>query len=299
MSQAEHLKYQFPKISKKKWTLLLVSVLVTSFWLNFPLEQKLENLIAAQIKNIPGCPIHYESLSFELFMPKIKINKVIVEGRCLSSPNPLKINHLDLYFRGPSFSPMGPHFKIMTKAYNTPLEAYLTLGLSGVTVNLQDQKVKLSNLSALTGQVAARGDIVINAFLTAGTSDLKELNLQIQSKNFKLPPQNIMGLQVPELNLNNLFLRAKKGEKNKIIIEKLLLGAEESPIKLISKGTIFLNINNPKMSQVNIPSEAYFSKEFLESFGLIKLYLDKFTKKDEYYQFVLKGSLLSPQPSVN
>ena len=92
----------------------------------------------------------------------------------------------------------------------------------------------------------------------------------------------------------NLFIKAQQTQGQKLEIEQFVLGNAQSPIKANFKGHIMLNMRQPTHSAMVLKGEVFLSEEFLTEFALIKLFLDRFTKKDEYYQLTITGTMSNP-----
>ncbi len=293
------VNYDLPNLSKPRWTLYIAGVFFISFLMYFPISSQIESFIKRAVGSAPGCPISYTNIDFELFMPKVIVNNVNLPASCFgNSGAPIVLDNLLLHIRGLNFSPIGPHFKVETQLLGNPLEAFVTVGLSTMAINLDKTKLALSEVSKfLPAGVKLNGDVQVDALVKAGQNGINDLNLKAASKNFIIPAQNIMGFALSTLNIKNLLLKAKMESNNMVRLTDLILGDDNSPIRGNLKGTIRLNQRNINASPIDLVGEVAFSQDFLDKYAIIGMVMNQFDKKDDFYQIQLKGALGSPIPS--
>jgi len=293
------VNYDLPNFSKPRWTLYVAGVFFVSFLLYFPISAQVQSFIKKAVGSSPACPITYTDLGFQLFMPKVIVKNVNLPASCFgNSGAPIVLDNLFLHIRGLNFSPIGPHFKVETQLFGNPLEAFVTVGLSTMAINLDNTKLNLSELSKfLPAGVKLNGDIQVEALAKAGQSGIQDLNLKASSKNLIIPSQNIMGFALTTLNIKNLLLKTQMESNNMLRLTDLIIGADNSPIRGNLKGTIRLNQRNINASPIDLIGEVAFSQEFLDKYAIIGMVMNQFDKRDDFYQIQLKGALGSPIPS--
>lgn len=300
MSNSEDLEtidYSFPKLGKSKWITLTVGIFLLGIIIYFPFMFKVKSLVKTQMHKIPGCSVDYQDIKLEFFLPKVIVKNLVVPQSCFGKyGDPLKMSKVFLYFRGFSFSPFGPHFKIETQLNDIPLSSYLTTGFGTIALNIKENEIDLSKLRKLIPTVNLSGKIKIDALVKLNGKDIDDLKLNIRSKDFTLPGQTIQGFKLATMRLNNLLLKANKKGK-KLILESFIIGDDDAPIRSNFKGNVTLNQRNLTASQLDLIGEVAFSSKFLESYAIIKLVMNKFDKKDEFYQIKLTGPLMRPKPS--
>jgi type II secretion system protein N len=182
-----------------------------------------------------------------------------------------------------------------TDLFKNPIEAYITTGLSAQAVSVQENIIDSAKLKRLFPQVKLSGKVKVDSVVKMDKKGIYDLKLAIQSKDFALPAQSIMGFKLPTLKMNSLFLKAEMNKKNNIKVHDFILGDTDSPIRASFKGDIALNQRFMAASKLNLKGEVAFAQHFLEKFAIIKLFMNKFTKKDEFYQLQLTGPLNRPQ----
>ena len=300
MSNSEDLEtidYSFPRIGKSKWITITIAIFLLGLIIYFPFMFKVKSLVKTQLNKVPGCSIDYKDIKLEFFLPKVIVEDLIVPQSCYGKyGDPLRMDKVFLYFRGFSFSPFGPHFKIETNLNNIPFSSYLTTGIGGIAINIKENEIDLSKLKKLVPKVNLAGKVKIDALVRLSGQKITDLKLNIRSKDFTLPAQNIQGFKLGTMRINNLLLKASMNGK-KLKMDDVILGDDDSPIRANFKGTVSLNQRNMASSQLDLNGEVAFSSSFLEKYAIIKLVMNKFDKKDEFYQIRLTGPLMRPKPS--
>lgn len=295
--ELEEIDYSYPIIGKMKLTYVFLIIFSFGFISYFPFMYSLKSLIKNQLRSIPNCSVSYDDITLELFMPKVIVTNIKIPRRCISATSPnIKIKDLSLYFRGMSFSPFGPHFKLVTNLSDIPLESYVTIGPSEIAVNLRENVIDLAKLNKIIPDFSLSGKVTIDALVKTSNFKLSDLKVNIRSKDLTLPGQSIRGFKLNTMRLNNLLLKANM-VKQKVKVEDFILGDEQADIRANFKGDIKLNQRNIITSVLNLSGEVAFSNKFLDDYSIIKLVMNKFDKKDDFYQIKLGGTFSNPKPS--
>lgn len=293
----ETIDYSFPKIGKSKWIVVIITIFLLGIIVYFPFMYKVKSLVKTQLNKVPGCSVDYQDIQLEFFLPKVIVKDLVVPQSCFGKfGDPLKMENVFVNFRGLSFSPFGPHFKIETNLNGLPISSYLTTGIGGIAINIKENEIDLKKLKTLLPKINLAGKVKIDALVKLEGQKISDLKLNVRSKDFTLPGQNIQGFKLGTMRLNNLLIKANMNGK-KLIVEDFILGDDESPIRANFKGNIALNQRNITSSQLDLIGETAFSSQFLEKYAIIKLVMNKFDKKDEFYQIKLTGPLMRPKPS--
>ena len=295
-NSAEDLDYSFPKLGKKRWSLIIILAFVIGLFGAFPIFNTLENTIKSTLGSIPGCSISFDKINFHFFLPKVIVSNVNVPGSCYStaSADPLRLEEIRLNFRGISFAPLGPHFKLETEVLGNPLDAYLTFGIFSHAINIKENKIDLSKLSPLFPQVKVKGEIELNALVSFSAKNIGEMKIAATSKNLTVPGQKIFGFTMPLLSIGDFLLKGTMNTKNILKVEDFILGDTESPIRSNFKGKATVNTRNIKSTRLDLKGEVSFSDKLLQDIPLIEMAMQQFDKKDKFYQIGITGQLAHP-----
>lgn len=288
-----HVNYSLPKFGIFKWISYTLIVFIVTIILYFPFIMTIESIVKSQLTKIPGCPIEISELKFELFSPKIIIPKASVPKRCFGQfGSPLIVTQTKLFFRGFTFSPFGPHFKLETNLLSNNINALVTAGLSESKININDNNIKLDSLYEIFDVIKLNGNVKLNAVIKLKNQKLDDLKLTMKSTNLGLAAQSIGNFTLYGLKIKNLDLIANMNN-GKINIKNFVLGDQEAPIRANFKGSISPN-DNFSRSVANINGELAFSDSFQKQYSFIDFVMARFTKKDQFYQIEVKGPLSSP-----
>jgi hypothetical protein len=293
----ENVDYSMPFLKSKRFLLTVGTLLFLTVFSGVSLTKKIDDIVYSALTANPRCPITLENYEIKFFLPRLELTNIKIPRNCSTSlKNDLKISKVNIHIRGFAFSPLGLHFKADTKIKNNPLSAYITTGFSEIAVRITDNTIKVQNFKEFIPLVKLRGDIKLDALINLKNLKLTGLMLNARSNNFKIPSQSIMGLSIKQLNLDNLkVILDSTGQKSKIKVKELVIGKSGAPIEANFKGLINLNNRNIQASKLDLAGEVKISDEMAKNFALIKMYLDSFDKKDDYYQIQIAGPLSRPK----
>lgn len=300
MKESQAVDYSLPTFSKPKWALYTTGLFIAAFLMYFPIGEKTESMVRKTLASLPGCSITYDTMEFGWFLPKLVVKDLQMPSRCFGSRGaPLILEETFLYIRGISFSPLGPHFKLATTVMKTPIEAQITLGVTGaLTAALHDNTIDLANLKPILPEgMLLAGNAKVNVMAEASPSGLNDLDLKIESKDFALPGQTIQAFRISRLPINNLLVKADLKPNGQLELQEAVIGDADSPIRANFKGDLKLNKAAPVMSPINLKGEIAFSQKFMEDYSIIGMFMNQFDKKDDFYQIQIKGNLARPQVS--
>ena len=294
--EAVNSYYNLKPFRSIKWLIIFISLFFYSVLSVIPFQDKIDSFIFSSLKSIPGCSIQMSDYQMGFFPPRIALNDLSIPGRCLKvRQSSIDLKNVALYFRGFNFSPLAPHFKLETKLKQKPLSLFLTYSGSSLAMNMQDNIIDLSILEMFYPQVKLKGNLSTNLYSVLNRATLNDTAVNISSKDFYLPAQNIMGFNLPTLRLNNILIQAKSDKNNNLVVEKLIAGDESSPIRMNFKGEVKVNSRNIGFSNIDLKGELQLSEELLQKFSIIKIFLNSFDQKDGFYQIHLKGTINSPK----
>ncbi len=284
-----------------KWLLALGMGIcfVVAFLSHFPLEERVQRLVKAQLAQLPGCSGRFERLQFEFMLPKALISDVTLPASCFGrSGAPLVMRHLTLRFAGPSFAPLGLAFTVEGDVNGQPLTIRSAVGMGTQVISLHEEALNLAKLAgALPGLPRLEGTLKLNAKVTLQDQQLEDLQLLAESQNLTVPAQALGDFRLPRLALGTLGARVRSEGPRRLLVEELFLGRPDAPVRMKFSGTVDAVPEAMAQSRLNLKGEATFSPEFQEAFPILNLMLPQFSQKDGFYQIRLAGTLGAPQPS--
>lgn len=293
----ESIDYKLNFLKLPKWILSLGVFFLLTLFMYFPIGIKIDNTIHGALKSIPDCSISMKNYALKLFFPRVVLSEIKLPKRCIGGTQDLLLKEVSIYFRGLSFSPFGPVFKVETTYNKNPLSVFFNIGMSSIAIKIKDNNLNLRKFSAFIPKVKLAGTVNVNGLLLTDMKSIKEIKLSLVSKDFLIPSQKISGFKLSSMKVNSLLLQAETTGKNKLKLKKFVIGDEEAPIRANFSGKIKLNDRRILNSTLDLTGELAFSKEFEDKYSLILLFMNKFDKKDNFYQIRIKGPLASPKTS--
>ena len=276
----------------------LLICFVTAFFIHFPIQRQVESLVKAQLAQIPGCRMSFERLKIELFLPKIVLTEMRLPASCFGGGAGTKLPFVNLYFRGPSFSPLGAAFKISTEIHSQPLSLYYAAGISRQVIKIEENKLNLSLFSKLSPQIPKlTGHVSVDSVVSLSGPRLDELKVSLESKNLNLPGQMLSDIKLPKIDIGNFALKLESSDGKKINLKELIIGGVNSSIRGKFSGNLSLAPGAIAFSPINLKGEASFSPEFLDSFPILNLMLPQFTQVNNFYQINMTGTLGNMRPA--
>jgi CRISPR/Cas system endoribonuclease Cas6 (RAMP superfamily) len=294
--------YLQSKLNISKLILGAILIFIVAFFFNFPISKIIKSKLTAAITSNRACPISYEDIQFEWFMPKLIIKKPNIAGTCFNSPgSSLKLQDLVVKLQSPSFWPLGLKFHTKIKHKLTVLNLYPTIGMSRQVIKIEKSSVSHDTLREILGRKAFKfsGDFEINALVKVNQGNLTSGDILISSSNVNLPPQNVSGLiDLPAMPIGQFQFKSSINAKNLLELKEIRLGNANSPILANLEGNIKLNPHNSGNSNLDLLGEVKFSQTVLESFSILNAMLSGKQMTDKgFYKFKVKGRLSSPIPS--
>ena len=292
-----NIDYQFFSLKKKRWIFFAFATLLISFVLYFPLLDIATDKINKVLILNTECPIQIQELGVELFLPKLVVTNLKIPAICLGDSRDTILAQSLLYFRGPSFSPLGLSFKLQTNLGDSPFAVLLGLGFNKIKIKIDEQKIDFEKLPIINSKFKLNGVIELNAIIESDFAHISSLKLNILSNDFIIPAQNISGLNLPTMDLHPLILKLNSKSAKLWQLENLSLGSSDSSIRMQSSGSIQVNPASVIDSNLDLLAELSISDDFMNQFSIFKILLSGYTKKDKFYQMKIKGPLISPTPS--
>lgn len=285
--------YSPEEISKVKIFFLCFVLLFIGFLLNFNFSDRVNALVKPMLANNQSCPILYEKLEFELFMPKVIFKNPVILGQCFGQFNQkLPLKEMNIALQGPSFVPPGIKLKLHAKEGKTVINVIPSLSFGKKVIEIRESKLDANHLAVMfsDGKSPFQGMINVDGVFHLEGNKLSEGKLDMVSRNLVMPEQNIKGFLAPNMNLKTLSLKARVNKDSNLDIREFKLG-NGSPMGLNLRGRIFLNQESFGNSQVNLEGTLQTTPFFLESFALLKLLLPPDPNPNGLFKMKLKGEL--------
>ncbi len=278
-----------------KLSLISILLLFLGFFINFPLKEVITTRITNALAVNRACPMSFRDLEFEWFLPKVKIKSLSLPSMCFSGAGrDIELKNLSTNFLGPSFSPFGLKLSHQFTLEGTKLTAYHALTPSGHVFRLNPTKISLTQLGDLLGQKVIAGTLLVDGYFDVDTRFTpKDVKFSASSSDLLVKSTNLQGLTLPRLDIGLLSLKVTMNARQKVVIDELFLGNDESPIKGNFSGSVDLNKVNPQASNYDLRGTLSFSEGFKTSpeFGLINMFLglDKQKTYEGSYKLNVQG----------
>ncbi len=285
--------YSPDDFNKFKIFLLCLILFITGFILNFNFSDRLNTFLKPILANNQSCPIIYEKIDFEFFMPKVIFKNPIIQGACFNQFNQkLPLKNLNISLQGPSFVPPGIKLKITAQTGQSIINIIPSLSLGKKIIEVRESKIdaKLLGVMFSDGKSPLQGTISIDGIFHLEGNKITEGKLDLNSKNLIMPEQNIKGFLSPNMNLKTLSLKARVNKDSNLDIREFKLG-NGTPLGLMLRGRIFLNQENFGNSQVALEGTLQTTPYFLESFALLKLLLPPDPNPNGLFKMKMNGEL--------
>ena len=286
-----------------KLSLISIIMLFLGFFLNFPLKEVITARITQALAQNRACPLSFQDLEFEWFLPKVKIKTLSMPSLCFGGALPngkaVELRNLSVNILGPSFSPLGLKLSHNFTLEGTRFQVYHALTPSGHVFKMNPTKLKLEELSGILGNKALSGTINFSGYFDVDSRFApKDVKFSLGSDDLKVKSINLGGFTLPTLNIGLLSLKVSMNSRQKVLIDELYLGNDSSAIKGNFSGTVDLNKLNPRASQYDLKGTLGFSDAFRATgeFGFVNLFL-KLDQQKTYegsYKVNISGSPAAP-----
>lgn len=284
--------------TKPRLVLIGMALLLFGFLVNFSLEDRLNKYLQTTLTNNQACPIQFERAELSYFMPKITMKKPVIMGACFGQfNNRLEFRDIRIGFHSPSFYPVGIRLHIAATSGKSYINVYPVISLFSQNVKIEKTVIDTQifapmieeNLSPISGQLSIEG------FFEFKSGNIVDGDLDIASKNFSLPSQNIKGFELTQLNLETLRISAHFTDPQTISIDRIQIGKPNAPIELGLKGVVKINESDFMNSILNLNGNLKLSQYILLNFSFIKLFLPE-SNTSGNYQMKINGPLRNPGP---
>ena len=271
-------------------------LLIAGFLVNFSLEDRINKYLQTTLGNNQACPIQFEKAELAYFMPKVTIKKPVILGTCFGQfNNRLEFRDIKVGLHSPSFYPVGVRLHIEATSGKSYINLYPVLSIFSQNVKIEKTVIDTqlfapmteTNLSPVAGQISIEG------FFEFKSGTITDGELDIASKNFSLPSQNIKGFELTQLNLETLKISAHFSDTQTLLIDRVQIGKANAPIELNLKGQVKIRENDFMGSNLTLNGNLKLSQYILVNFAFIKLFLPE-SNTSGNYQMKINGPLRNP-----
>lgn len=273
-------------------------LLFLGFLINFSLEERINKYLQTTLGNNPNCPIQFEKAELSYFLPSLTMKKPVILGACFGHPNNrLEFKDVKISLHSPSFYPVGPRFHIEATSGKSHLNIYPVISIFSQNVKIEKTIIDTQIFAPMTQNNSSpiSGTLSIEGFFEFKSGAINDGELDIVSRNFTLPSQNIQGFELTQLNLQTLNISAHFTDPSTLSVDRIQLGKANAPIELALKGQVKINQNDFMNSILNLNGNLKLSQFILLNFSFIKLFLPA-NNTSGNYQMKMNGPLRNPGP---
>jgi type II secretion system protein N len=282
--------------TKPRLIVIGLVLLFLGFLINFSLEEKINRYLQVALSTNPNCPVQFEKAELSYFLPALTLKKPVVLGACFGQVNNrLEFKDIKIAFNSPSFYPVGLRFHIEALTGKSKINLYPVISIFSQNIKIENTLIDAkffapmteSNLSPISGNLSVEG------FFEFKSGGINDGELDIVSRNFTLPSQNLKGFELTELKLETLKLSAHFTDPGTMVVDNIQIGKPNAPIELNLKGNLKVSRNDFMGSLLNLSGNLKLSQHILVNFAFIKLFLPA-SNTSGNYQMKINGPLRNP-----
>lgn len=285
----------------KYWTkarLIIIGIflLLLGFLVNFSLEDRINKYLQTALGTNAACPIQFEKAELSYFLPKLIMKKPVILGACFGQyNNRLEFKDIKVAFHSPSFYPVGIRLHVEASSGKSYINLYPVISVFSQNIKIEKTIVDTQIFAPMTQNNVSpvSGTLSIEGFFEFKSGTIHDGELEIVSKNFSLPSQNIKGFELTQLNLETLDIRAKFSDPNTLDIQRIQLGKSGAPIELVLKGILKVSHADFMGSNLALAGDLKLSQFILVNFAFIKLFLPE-NNTSGSYKMKINGPLRNP-----
>lgn len=294
--QAIDLIYSNSSWFYKKLIIGAILAFIVALSFNFPVRRNIKKLIVNQLRANRACPISYQSLDVELFLPKIIFDSPVIPGKCFKNPRTqVEFDSMIAKITMPSFWPLGIKSRIEAKSGESVFNIYPRLAIGGNAIQVEDTVISGEFISNLTQGININGSFNVQGHFELEGGKVDTGSLKIDSSNAALPSQTINNFTIPGLNIGKIEL-AGNMIKNTFHLKAFRIGREGSPIRGEFKGKIKFSQGNIALSTMDLQGKINFAEDFLNQIPFIRLLLNGKKQSQGFYYLNLSGTFSRPTP---
>jgi type II secretion system protein N len=282
--------------TKPRLVVIGIVLLFLGFLINFSLEERINKYLQTTLGTNSACPIQFDKADLSYFMPTLTLRRPVILGACFGQMNNrLEFRDIKIAFNSPSFYPVGLRFHVEAISGRSKINLYPVISLFSQNIKIENTVVDTkifapmteANLSPISGTLSIEG------FFEFKSGVVSDGELDIVSRNFTLPSQNIKGFELTELKLDTLNIAAHFSDTQTLMIDRIQVGKSNAPLELNLKGQVKINKNDFMGSPINLSGTLRLSQYTLLNFSFIKLFLPA-SNTSGTYQMKVNGQLRNP-----
>jgi type II secretion system protein N len=282
--------------TKSKFIFLGIILLALGFIFNFALEEKINRVLISTLSSNEACPMQFEKLELNYFLPKIIIKKIVVNGVCFGQPaNRLNIDEIKIRPDFPSIAHFGMRFSIEIKTEDSKINIDPIISPFSYFIEIEHSTINgnLFHVFASDDRSAIAGKIHLQGFLKFSSGILTDGDIKMESNNFNFPSQRISGFDLPLIQLDKLNLVAKFEKPGEMNISALDIGKPGRQIEISLKGKLLVSKSSFNTSILMLNGKMKLSQAFMTNFSFVTLMLPQ-GHTDGKYQMTINGPLFNP-----
>nr|BDT28051.1 type II secretion system protein GspN [Bacteriovorax sp. HI3] len=271
-------------------------LLFLGFMVNFSLEERVNKFLQTKLGQNPSCPIQFEKVELSYLLPKVVMRKPVILGACFGQyNNRLEFQDIKVAFHSPSFYPVGLRLHVEARSGKSYINLYPVISVFSQNVKIEKTRVDTQLFAPMTeaNLSPVAGTLSIEGFFEFKSGSLHDGEVDIVSRNFSLPSQNIKGFELTQINLETLNISAKFDDPSNISIERIQIGKNNAPVELNLKGKIRVNEADFMGSMLNLSGNMKLTNYILTNFAFLKLFLPE-SNTSGNYQLKVNGPLRNP-----
>lgn len=285
--------YKIKKLSVIKVMIIAIVFFFLGLFKNFSPKDAIISNVKMGLASITNCPITYSKIEFLWFMPKVIIRSPKVMGKCFNQPGKaIVLNDIYFYFTGFGIFPPGPKFALNVENAASKLKLHIQASIFSQVLVIKNSVLDAGLINSfLSAGDLFRGQFELHSVLNIANQVPKEGKLFIKSTNLTILKTNINAFDIPSIPFKNFSLKATYGKNSTITISEIILGDDESPIKLDLSGKIKLMPKRLRSSNINLSGEISFTDTFLEQNAFLNILIGNASQKNGVYKISLSGTL--------
>lgn len=282
--------------TKSRLVFIGLFILFIGFLANFSIEDRINKTLQNLLGSNTSCPILFERAELGYFLPKIIVRKPIISGACFGQfNNQLAMKDLKISFHSPSFYPLGLRLHIEAISNKTKINLFPVVSLFSHSIKIENTIIDSQFFAPMTknNQSPISGNFSVEGFFEFKSGSIVDGEIDIASKNFSVPSQNIQGFELTKMNLQEFRISAKFVDSTDINVEKIQIGTRSSPVEMNLKGKIKVSASDFLGSKLILDGKLRLSPVTLTTFAFLKLFLPPDNTSGNYLM-KLNGTLRSP-----
>ncbi len=271
-------------------------LLFFGFMINFSLEERLNKFLQTKLGQNASCPIQFEKVELGYIPPKMTMKKPVILGACFGQANNrLEFQDIKVALHSPSFYPVGLRLHVEGRSGQSYINLYPVISVFTQNVKIEKTRLDAQIFSAMTeaNLSPVSGMLSVEGFFEFKGGVVQDGDIDIVSRNFSLPSQNIKGFELTQINLETLNLSAHFLNAETISVDRIQVGKNNAPVELNLKGQIKVNQADFMGSVTTLTGSMKLTNYILTNFSFLKLFLPE-SNTSGTYQLRIEGPLRNP-----